>query len=75
VAKIGSSASQELFFGSATYSILTRNTRKLGQAMQISLSDDVGKRVENLVMVATAGASLGYLGYVDIFYKMPGQTL
>lgn len=72
VMKLGTSASQEMFFGSATYSILTRTTRR--QGLQISLSDDMGKRFENVVMVATAGASLGYLGYVDIFYKMPGQT-
>src|SRR5688572_20401033 len=40
VFKFGTSASQELFFGSATYSIVSRTTRRLGTAQQISLSDD-----------------------------------
>jgi hypothetical protein len=73
VAKFGISSSQEMFFGSATYSIGTVSTRRLGFAMQVSLSDDVGQRHENIVGVFTGGASLGYIGDLAVFYRMPGQ--
>lgn len=74
VAKFGTSASQELFFASATYSIVTRTVRALGTAKQISLSDDAMPRFENIVMVATAGVSVGHVGDLVVYYKMPAQT-
>ena len=61
--------------GAATYSVATRTTRKLGYAMQISLSDDARVQYENIVMVGTAGQSVGYVGDLIVHYKMPGQTL
>lgn len=78
VAKFGSSASQELFFASLTYSQtaqIYRTIRKLGTAMQISLSDDFMPRFEWITMVATAGVSVGAVGDLIVYYKMPGQTL
>jgi hypothetical protein len=74
VAKFGTSASQELFFGSATYSTVGRVTRRLGYAMQVSLSDDARVLFDNITMVATAGISIGHVGDLVVYYKMPGQT-
>lgn len=75
VAKFGTSASLELFFGSATYSggVNAVSTRQLGTAMQISLSDDAAVRYDYVTMVTTAGASLGHLGELAVTYRMPGQ--
>lgn len=73
VMKFGSSASQELFFASATYSIATQATRALGPRQQISLSDDFmapGGRFEAIVMVATAGVSVGYVGDLEVRYVL-----
>jgi len=79
VAKFGTSASQELFFASATYSQaaapIYRLNRKIGVTAQISLSDDARVLYENVVMVATAGVSVGHVGDLIVYYKMPGQTL
>lgn len=78
VAKFGTSASQTMFFDSLTYSqtgAVYRAIKKLGNAMQISLSDDAMPRFENIVMVATAGVSIGYVGDLIVYYKMPAQTL
>ena len=77
VAKFGVSASQELFFGSATYSnALARTTRNLlASRAQISLSDDNTVRYEAVTMVATSGVSVGHVGDLMVLYKMPGQTL
>ena len=75
VAKFGTSASQELFFGSATYSTVGRVTRRLGYAMQISLSDDARVLYDNMTMVATAGISVGHVGDLVVYYKLPGQTV
>jgi hypothetical protein len=74
VAKFGSSASQELFFGSATYSIATRCSRVLGTSKAISLSDDARVLYEYVTMVATAGCSIGHVGDLVVYYKLPGQT-
>ncbi len=78
VAKFGTSASQELFFASATFSQAAapvwRMNRKLGYAMQISISDDARVLFDNLVMVATAGVSIGHVGDLVVYYKLPGQT-
>ena len=84
--KFGTSASQELFFASASYSVGTtgitgplRTTRPLGSAQKISLSDDAMPRYENIVMVGSAGGtgvgSVGHQGDLHIYYKMPGQSL
>jgi hypothetical protein len=74
VAKFGTSASQELFFASATYSVSSRTIRALGTAKQVSLSDDAMPRFEYVTMVATAVISAGYVGDLITYYKMPGQT-
>lgn len=75
IAKFGTSASQELFFASASYSLQpTRCARKLGYAQQISISDDARVLYENITMVATAGISVGYVGDLVVYYKLPGQT-
>ncbi len=76
IAKFGTSASQELFFASASYSLQpTRCLRKIGTAQQISISDDARVLYENITMVATAGTSIGHVGDLIVYYKMPGQTL
>lgn len=78
VAKFGTSASQELFFASATYSQAAapvyRLNRKLGTTMQISLSDDAMPRFDYITMVATAGVSIGHVGDLVVWYKLPGQS-
>ncbi len=78
VAKFGTSASQELFFASATFSqaAAPRYTcnRKLGTPMQISFSDDAAVRYEALTMVGTAGISIGAVGELIVFYRMQGQN-
>jgi hypothetical protein len=66
-------------FASLTYSQaaapIYRNIRKIGVTQQISLSDDARVLYEPLVMVATAGVSVGHVGDLVVFYKMPGQPL
>lgn len=74
VAKFGTSASQELFFASATYSIVSRTARRLGVPAQVSLSSDV-VLYEPIVMVATANTSIGHVGDLIVTYKMASQTL
>lgn len=79
IMKIGTSASNDMFFASATYSQTTqsaiRTTRVLGTLRQISLSDDFMPRYDNVVFVGTAGFSIGHVGDLIVYYKMPGQTL
>lgn len=79
IAKFGTSASQELFFASDSWAesgvLQYRQARKLGTAYQISLSDDARVLYDHLTMVATAGTSIGHVGDLVVFYKMPGQTL
>jgi hypothetical protein len=78
IAKFGTSASQELFLASDSYAetqTLYRNIRRAGPDIAISLSDDARVLYENIVMVATAGISIGNVGSLVVFYKMPGQTL
>lgn len=76
VVKLGISASQEMFFASATFSAGTSKytTRQLGTNKQLSLSDDAMPRFEYVTMVATAGVSVGHVGDLVLYYKMPGQT-
>lgn len=78
VAKFGTSQSQELFFASLTYSqaaAVYRCIRPLGSRFPISLSDDAMPRKEPITMVATAGVSVGYVGDLIVYYKMPGQSV
>ena len=78
IAKFGTSASQELFLVSDSYAetqTLYRNIKRAGPDIQISLSDDARVLYENIVMVATAGISIGNVGSLIVLYKMPGQTL
>lgn len=77
VAKFGTSATQEVFFASASFSLAPAglfSTRRLGYGMQISISDDAVALWEWVTMVATAGCSVGYVGDLVVFYKMPGQA-
>lgn len=78
IAKFGTSASQELFLASDSYAetqTLYRNIKRAGPDIAISISDDARVMYENIVMVATAGISIGNVGSLVVFYKMPGQTL
>jgi hypothetical protein len=78
IAKFGTSASQELFLASDSYAetqTLYRNIKRAGPDIQISISDDARVMYENIVMVATAGISIGNVGSLVVFYKMPGQNL
>lgn len=76
VMKFGTSASPSLFFTSATYSTARYQgaaAKRLGLAAQASLSDDKMPRYVPITMVSAAGGTLGYLGELVIYYKMPGQ--
>jgi hypothetical protein len=79
IAKFGTSASQELFLASDSYAesgvMRYDSVRKLGTAMQISLSDDARVLYEYITMVATAGVSIGFVGDLVVRYKLPGQTV
>lgn len=79
IAKFGTSASQEMFFISDSYAesgtSLYRNIRRLGTALQLSLSDDAMPRFDYITMVATAGVSIGHVGDLVVWYKIPGQSL
>jgi hypothetical protein len=78
IAKFGTSASQELFLASDSYAetqTLYRNIKRAGPDIQISISDDARVNYENIVMVATAGISIGNVGSLVVFYRAPGQTL
>ncbi len=73
-AKFGISASLSLFFASATFVAGAYwNTKNLGSALAVSLSDDAAVRYENVTMVANAGLSLNYIGDLIVTYVMPGQ--
>ena len=79
IAKFGTSASNDLFFFSASLSAasgMIRCTRPLGTAQQISVSDDKMPRYEAITMVSTATLlSVGFMGDLIVYWKMPGQTL
>jgi hypothetical protein len=75
VAKFGTSISQELFFASATYSVMARTSRRLATTAQVSISDDAQVMYDWITMVATANTSIGHVGDLLVYYKMPGQTL
>lgn len=77
IAKFGTSASNDLFFLSASLSVAGGRiicTRALGTAQQISVSDDKMPRYEAITMVNTATLlSVGFMGDLIVYYKMPGQ--
>jgi hypothetical protein len=75
--KFGTSASQEMFMASLTYSAAAvyRTIRRLGPGMQISLSDDVMPRYEAITMVGTTNTVTGYIGDLIVYYKQPGQSI
>lgn len=79
VMKIGTSASPDMFFASATFSItpafgVQRCARRLGSSMQVSISDDVQPRYENVVFVGTSSTfTVGHFGDLVIEYVMPGS--
>lgn len=80
IAKFGTSASQELFLASDSYgtnegTLLHRSIRPLGTAKALAISDDARVLYENIVMVATANTSVGHVGDLVVYYKMPGQTV
>lgn len=79
IAKFGTSASNDLFFASASLSVAggpVRTKVALGTAQQISISDDKMPRYEAITMVNTATLlSVGFMGDLIVYYKMPGQTL
>lgn len=80
VNRFGTSASTELFFASDSYAesgtLNYRTARALGTAQQISLSDDAMPRFQFVTMGGgvAIGVSVGYMGDLVVFYKMPGQT-
>lgn len=81
VTRFGTSASTELFFASDSWAEAAgtnyRTARQLGTARQISLSDDAMPRFEYITMgggVAIA-ITVGHMGDLIVYYKMPGQTL
>ena len=80
VTRFGISASTEMFFASDSWAetalVPYRTARQLGTARQISLSDDAMPRFEYVTMgggVAIA-VSVGHMGDLVLYYKMPGQT-
>jgi hypothetical protein len=77
VVKFGYSATLEAFFVSATFSAAAaaRTTRPQGSRIQVSISDDAMPRKEPITAVFGAGTSVGYVGDLLVFYKMPGQSV
>lgn len=79
VNRFGTSASTELFFASDSWAesgtLNYRTNRALGTAQQVSLSDDFMPRYQNITMGGgvAIGVSVGHMGDLVIFYKMPGQ--
>lgn len=79
----GVSASASMFFAATSFSVaspaVNRNTIALGTAQQISLSDAAMPRFEYITMTGTAGGagvgSIGAIGDLYVYYKMPGQAL
>jgi hypothetical protein len=81
VTRFGTSASTEMFFASDSWAEAAgtnyRTARRLGTAMQVSLSDDVMPRYQYITMGGGVAidVSIGHMGDLIVFYKMPGQTL
>jgi hypothetical protein len=81
VTRFGVSASTELFFASDSWAEAAgtnyRTARQLGTARQISLSDDAMPRFEYITMGGgvAIGITVGHMGDLIVYYKMPGQNL
>lgn len=81
VTRFGTSASTEMFFASDSWAEAAgtnyRTARQLGTAMQVSLSDDAMPRYQYVTMGGgvSIAITVGHMGDLIVFYKMPGQTL
>lgn len=81
VTRFGTSASTEMFFASDSWAeaadVPYRTARGLGTRKQISLSDDAQPRFDYLTMGGgvSIAVSVGHMGDLIVYYKMPGQTL
>lgn len=81
VTRFGVSSSTEMFFASDSWAEAAgtnyRTARQLGTAMRISLSDDAMPRFEYITMGGGVGIAItvGHMGDLIVYYKMPGQTL
>jgi hypothetical protein len=79
IIKFGTSASPDLFFTSQSFSVAggpVRCKNPLGTAQQISLSDDKMPRYDAIQMLNTGTIlSVGFMGDLLVYYKMPGQPL
>jgi hypothetical protein len=81
VNRFGTSASTELFFASDSWAesgtLNYRTNRVLGTTQQISLSDDAMPRFQYVTMGGgvAIGVSVGHMGDLVVFYKMPGQSV
>jgi len=80
VTRFGTSASTELFFASDSWAEAAgtnyRTARQLGTARQVSLSDEAMPRFEYVTMGGGVAidVSIGHMGDLVVFYKIPGQT-
>jgi hypothetical protein len=79
--KFGTSLSQEMFLTSATLTLTgapyrTGGGKRLGYNQQISISDDARVLFDYITMVGTGTntISVGHMGDLIVFYKMPGNT-
>jgi len=81
VTRFGTSASTEMFFASDSWAEAAgtnyRTARQLGTVMQVSLSDDVMPRFQYITMGGgvSIAVTVGHMGDLIVFYKMPGQSL
>lgn len=79
VTRFGISASTELFFASDSWAesgtLNYRTARQLGSQRQVSISDDAMPRHEWVTMGGGVGIgiSVGHMGDLVVYYKMPGQ--
>jgi len=74
-AAFGLSRSVLMFLASASYSLAAfRSPRRLGTAMQLSISDDARVLFDYIVMTTSEQLSVGHMGDLVVRYKMPGQT-
>jgi hypothetical protein len=79
VTRFGTSASTELFFASDSWAEAAgtnyRTPRQLGTARQVSLSDEAMPRFEYVTMGGGVAIdiSVGHMGDLVVFYKLPTQ--
>lgn len=81
VTRFGTSASTEMFFASDSWAetalVPYRTVRQQGTARQLSLSDDAMPRFDYITMGGgvSIAVTVGFMGDLVIYYRMPGQTL